>query len=137
MQHAPVGKHEADQPDSSGELPLTAVLHVDHPCPALKVLFEEGASIGHPQIADALFARLQQPLPGNRDVAAHLAPTAAGCCWEPTRTHHAEIQLLLANGLDVNLVNTGAKLILQTSEGSIVDADFSNNWQMWLRSDCS
>lgn len=70
----------ADEPDSSGELPLAAVLRLDQPCPALEVLLKAGASTSDSHIADALFARLRLQRPENRKT----------------------VQLLLESGLDAN-----------------------------------
>ncbi|CAE7300894.1 SULTR3 [Symbiodinium sp. CCMP2456] len=70
----------ADEPDSSGELPLAAVLRLDQPCPALEVLLKAGASASDSHIADALFARLRLQRSANRNT----------------------VQLLLESGLDAN-----------------------------------
>ena len=64
-----IQSHEADEPDSSGELPLAAVLRLDQPCPALEVLLKAGASTSDSHIADALFARLRLQRPENRKTA--------------------------------------------------------------------
>jgi len=107
----------ADEPDSSGELPLAAVLRLDQPCPALEVLLKAGASASDSRIVDALFARLRLQRPENRSTVqlllesgldANLADSSPGCSSETLLIATVRagedglVEDLLAAGADVN-----------------------------------